>query len=178
MTDARFFFFILGPISGEPMESETGAADIWESRRVSKPTALPKLQPRDWGYEGTRTGFRHQGRFRVKAPGSGAIEQLTRELGAMAEVHSEAAGTLELAARTLEEQKAEIDALRVKLTHVKGSLSRHLAEVEASLEGGANGAPLTEQEREAVTMLQGAMLELADSLDAPETKAGDETGPF
>ena len=85
---------------------------------------------------------------------------------------------LELAARTLGEQKAEIDALRVKLTHVKGSLSTHLAEVEASLEGGANGAPLTEQEREAVTMLQGVMLELVDSLDAPETKAGDETGPF
>ena len=35
MTDARFFFLILGPISGEPMESETGAADIWESMRVS-----------------------------------------------------------------------------------------------------------------------------------------------
>ena len=100
-----------------------------------------------------RTGFRHQGRFRVKAPGSCAIEQLTRELGALAEAHPEAAGTLELAARTLEEQKAEIDVLRIKLTHVKGSLSRHLGEVEASLEGGANGAPLTEQEREAVTML-------------------------
>ena len=175
MTDARFFFLILGPISGEPMESETGAADIRESRRVPKPTAL---KPSDWGYEGMRTGFRHQGRFGVKAPGSGAIEQLTRELGALAEAHPEAAGTLELAARTLEEQKAEIDALRVKLTHVKGSLSRHLAEVEASLEGGANGAPLTEQECEAATILQGAVLGLVDSLDAPGTKAGDETGPF
>ena len=111
------------------MESETGAADIRESRRVPKPTAF---KPSDWGYEGMQTGFRHQGRFRVKAPGSGAIEQLTRELGALAEAHPEAAGTLELVARTLEEQKAEIDALRVKLTHVKGSLSRQLAEVEAS----------------------------------------------
>lgn len=77
----------------------------------------------------------------MKAPGSGAIEQLTRELGALAEAHPEAAGALELAARTLEEQKAEIDSLQVEHTHVKGSLSRHLAEVEASLEGGANGAP-------------------------------------
>ena len=113
MTDARFFFLILGPTSGEPLEPGTGAADTRESKRVSKPTALPNFQPRDLGYEGTRTGFRHQGRFRVKAPGSGAIEQLTRELCALGKAHPEAAGTFELAAKALEEQKAEVDALRV-----------------------------------------------------------------
>lgn len=76
--------------------------------------------------------------------------------------------TMKLAATELDAQKQEIAALNKKFGEVKREVKEHLdmlGELFEEVVEGAEDASFFPEEREALMMLQGAMLEILDTLD-------------
>lgn len=167
------------PIGGDSMVA------LRRSDRAAQPRVVFSSTHEDWGYRGAQIGFREHDRRRASgARGDSILEAvgpngfvqhaLAVDLQALAEAHPDVlAGRgarlkMKLAATELNAQKREIEALNLKLCEVKRDVTMHLDMLGDLFEEDVEGfedASFFPKEREALMMLQGAMLEILDMLN-------------
>jgi hypothetical protein len=126
------------------------------------------------------------GTLEAFGPTGGAQHALAAELRALTEAPPDvqtgcgAMVTMKLAATELDAQKQEIAALNKKFGEVKREVKEHLdmlGELFEEVVEGAEDASFFPEEREALMILQGAMLEILDTLSSTRrTRTGGSGG--